>query len=285
MKKTAYAILATIAALTLGSCSEGKYWNEPDNMGEVVAFTKSTVQLSVAADAEAPESYDVVLYRSQADKELTVPVTFATDYPDVIKGSGESVTFEAGHNTAVYTIHIGALTPGVPFSATLEVSNPEDSFIHVDQDNLTFSFSITQALSWKSAGTARLSSSTWVEGVTATVNIEEGNWPVAGQRLFRIVDPYYSLEPDVATKGGELRFFTDDAGVALGMFQAWTFMNEENDGEYYFFGCPAAYGGSFTSEGNNYVMNGVIGYSDSENGPVSPGWYETLSFVWQCPAK
>lgn len=280
----AYAFLASLATLALGSCSEGKYWNEPDNYGSEVAFTKPAVEIKVGSGEEAPSSYVVTLNRTNSDAAQTVDVNFTTSDPDVLSGE-PTVTFEAGKNTADYVINIGSLVPGLTYTATISVENPEDSFVHVDSQNLSFSFSISSELTWTSAGTAQVTSLSWVDGETGTVAVEEGNWPVAGQRLFRLIDVYHVLEPDYAEAGTELRFLTDDAGNALEMFQAWTYIGETYDGEYCMFGCPAQYGCSFTNSGNDYIMDGVIGTAASLTGSVTPGWYETLEFVWNCPAK
>ena len=284
--KLAYASLAIVAALSLGSCTEGQYWNDPESKGQAVAFAKPAVDISVPADGKAPATYEVTLSRTSSEKALTIPVKFATEQPDVLSAPDE-VTFEAGKSTATYVIKIGSLMPGLQYSATV-TPEVEEGFTHVDSKNQSFSFNISQLLIWKSAGTASVTSTTWVENVTADVAVEEGNWPVAGQRLFRLVDTYLALEPaEVGVeKGADIRFLTDDSGKALDMFQAWSYIGEnDSTNGYYFFGCPAAYGGSFTSEGNKYVMAGVIGYSASLDGAVTPGWYEDLIFVWDCPAK
>lgn len=280
-------LMAAAAVLVLCSCSEGKYWTEPADKGDVVAFAKPAATVSVSPTGQAPSSYTVTLYRSQTASEQTVNVEFtpSESAADVLSGAS-SVTFKAGENTADYVISIGSLIPGMNYSAKLSVTNPENALTHVNSQNLSFTFSISQALSWTAAGEAAVQSSNWVGNETPmNVKVEEGNWPIAGQRLFRLIDVYYVLEPEYAEQGTELRFFTDDDGNALELFQAWTYMGEMYDDEYCFFGCPAQYGGQFISEGNEYLMQGVIGTAASLTGDVAPGWYENLYFVWDCPAK
>lgn len=285
--KTAYALMATTAILalsSLSSCKEGKYWDEPGDPGQVVGFAKPAATVTVDADAKAPETYDVTISRSKTVGDLTVDVTLTSDNGDVFTGE-KTVTFKDGEPRAVYTIHIGDIMPGVQYAVKLSVPEQKGSLTHVDPNNLTFTLNLSQNLKWTDAGTATVTSLNWVENVTGEVKVEEGNWPVAGQRLFRLIDVYEVLEPDVAEPGADIRFLTDNDGRAIDMFTAWSYMGENSDGEYYFFGCPAEYGGSFTNEGNNYVMTGIVGTSDSLTGEVEPGWYETLTFTWACPTR
>lgn len=277
--------MAAGAVLLLASCSEGQYWNEPADMGQVVAFTKPAASVSVASDATAPDSYTVTVSRSDNQGDLTVPVTLTTGYPDVLSGP-ESVTFANGSYTAEYPIRINGMMPGVNYSAKLAVTQPDEkALIHPNSQNLSFTFSISQALVWTKVGTTVVTSLSWAEGASGEVVIEEGNWPVAGERLFRMLDVYYAIEPDYAAKGTELRFFTDNAGNALRMGEDWSNIGEAySSSDDFYFGCPAAYGCSFYNEGNVYVMDGVIGYGPSA-ADITPGWYETLYFQWDCPAK
>lgn len=279
--------MAAAAVLVLGSCSEGQYWTEPADKGDVVAFAKPAATVAVSPTGQAPASYTVTLYRSQAAGEQTVNVDFTpSKSAEGVLSGASSVTFKAGENTADYVISIGSLIPGMNYSAKLSVTIPESALTHVNTQNLSFTFSISQALSWTPAGEAAVQSTNWVGNADPmNVKIEEGNWPIAGQRLFRMIDVYYTLEPQYAEKGTELRFFTDDAGNALELFQNWSYIGEQGDGEYYFFGCPAQYGGQFISQGNEYLMQGVIGTAASLTGAVTPGWYENIYFVWDCPAK
>lgn len=275
---------AAVAVLSIASCSEGQYWTEPADKGQVIAFVKPAETITVAPTGTAPDSYTVTVYRSQTAGDLEVPVSFSND--TTIFNAPSSVTFKNGENSAKYTFSIGSLIPGMTYATKIGVKVPEGTITHPDSRNLTFTFTISQALIWTAAGEAAIMSTNWVGNEEpVNVKVEEGNWPIAGERLFRLVDVYYTLEPEYAEPGTELRFYTDDAGNALRMGSEWSYMGETNDGEYYFFGCPAQYGGQFVSEGNEYLMQGVVGTAASLTGAVSPGWYENLYFIWDCPAK
>lgn len=277
-------IAPAVALLSLASCSEGQYWTEPADKGQVIAFVKPAETISVGATSAAPESYTVTLYRSQTAGDLEVPVTFSND--TTIFTAPSSVIFKNGENSAEYTFSIGSLIPGMTYVTKIGVKVPEGTITHPDSRNLSFTFTISQALTWTAAGEAAMVSTNWVGNEEpVNVKVEEGNWPIAGERLFRLINVYYALEPDFAVPDTEIRFYTDEAGNALRMGSSWSYMGEEEDGEYFFFGCPAQYGGQFISEGNEYLMKGIVGTATSLTGTVSPGWYENLYFIWDCPAK
>lgn len=140
--------LAAVAVLGLVSCSEGQYWNEPADKGDIVAFAKPAATISLQPSESAPESYTVTVSRSDNRGELQVPVTLTTKYPDVLSGP-ESVTFANGSFTADYVISIGDVEPGVAYSATLAVQQPQEGALtHPDSKNLTFTLNLTQVLSW-----------------------------------------------------------------------------------------------------------------------------------------
>lgn len=272
--------------LGLASCSEGQYWNEPSAPGQVVAFAKPAETLNIEADAEVPAVYEVTVSRNEAGAALTVPVAFESS-SDVLSGP-ESVTFEAGCLTAKYPISIASTADILtPYTATLTLEQPEDALLHVNAKNLTFSFNFQRTITfeWADAGMSELYSVAWVENEEGVqVPVEEcTNWPVAGERLFRLVSPYWYLEPEYAEQGYDIAFVTDDSGNALRMYSDWQYMGEVNEGEYYFFGTPAAYGCTFTSDGNHYTMDGVVGYAASLTGSIAPGWFETLEFLWDAP--
>lgn len=145
-----YMALAAGTVLLMASCSEGQYWTEPADMGQVVAFTKPAASISLQPTETAPSSYTVTLSRSINQGDLNVPVTLAVDesYADVLTGP-TSVSFADGSYTADYTINIGTIEPGNTYKAVLSVTQPDaNALVHPDSQNLSFSFSISQVLSW-----------------------------------------------------------------------------------------------------------------------------------------
>lgn len=282
-KITAYT--AAFAALALASCTEGKYWDEASNPGEVYAFSKPAETVSVPASEEIPSSYEVVVSRNGSGAAVSVPVKFtaAQGSENVLSGASE-VNFEAGSNSAVYTINIApGAKAGVNYAASLQLAQPEDALLHVNANNLKFSFSLSQVLvlNWVDKGSALTYSDWAANSEPVQIPVQEAtNWPVDGQRLMRLVSPYWYLEPDYADEGYNIQYYLDSEGNAAGMYAVYQEMGEEyEEGVPFWFGCPANYGGYFTNEGNIYTMSGVVGYGTSATS-VSPGWYETIMFQW-----
>lgn len=277
---------AALAALALASCSEGQYWDGPSDPGAVYAFPKPAETVSVEADASMPTSYEVTVMRNTSAGAVTVPVTFSSTSP-LLTGES-SVSFADGQNKASYYINIASgVKAGVTYSATLTLTKPENSIVEVDSQNLTFTLNISQVLvlKWVDNGEAYTYSSTWVGNDTPiAIPVQEAtNWPVDGQRLMRLVSPYWYLEPEYCDEGYSIQFYLDAEGNAAGMYQTYTYIGEYSDGDYYFFGCPANYGSSFYNQGDIYVMDGIMGYASSPTasaGAVTAGWYETLQFQW-----
>lgn len=276
-----YIALAACGTMALASCSEGEYWTEPETLGNELAFLKPAITLAIEPSETAPSSYTVQVSRTQNATDETYNVTFSTTTPEVLSAPA-TVTFKSGEYTADYVISIKDMMPGVSYTGTAEVDNG-NTLLHVNPNNQSFTFTISQELLWTKVNTCLLQSTGWAQA-TGTVEVEEGNWPVEGERYFRLVDPYYVLEPDYASKGAYISFFTDNDGQALRMGETWSYIGERtSSGGYYFFGLNGSYG-SFTNEGNIYVMKGVIGSGSTLARPTSLSAYETLAFQWDCPA-
>lgn len=282
-KITVYA--AAFVAVALASCTEGKYWDGVSNPGDVYAFAKPAETVNIPASENIPSSYDVIISRNNSGAATSVPVTFtpAKGSESVLSGASE-VAFEAGSNSAVYTINIASgAKAGVNYSATIQLAQPQDAVVHVNANNLKFSFALSQELilNWVDNGVA-LTYSDWAKNADPVeIPVQEAtNWPVDGQRLMRLVSPYWYLEPDYAAEGYNIQYYLDSDGNAAGMYANFQKMGEDyEEGVPLWFGCPANYGGYFSNEGAIYTMNGVVGYGTSATS-VTAGWYETIMFQW-----
>lgn len=270
--------------MALVSCSEGQYWDEAstEDLGNAVAFQKSAETVSIEADGTFPSVYYVTVGRSNAANALTVPVTFESE--STLLSGPESVTFEAGSLSAEYPISIGSgAKAGLNYSCTLTLS-PDDTILQANENNLTFTFKISQVLvlKWESRGVASAMSSWAGNEDLIDIPVEEAtNYPVDGMRLMRLVSPYWLLEPQYAVEGYNIEYFLDGDGNALSMAADWQFIGETDDSYgYFFFGCPAAYGSYFMNQESIFVMSGIMGYSGSLSGQVTAGWYETIQFIW-----
>lgn len=287
-----FIALGVVSALSLGSCQEGKYWNEPDVKEAAFAFAKPAETVSIPADADFPSSYEVTLSRSDNGSAATVPVVFQSSSP--LLSGADNVTFEAGKSEATYVINIApGAKAGVNYTASVSLNNDDKSMIHEPAANKTYSFTISQVLvlDWQSRGNCIAVSYKWVGNADpVAIPVSEAvNWPDESVRLMRLESPYYYLEPEYAQQGADIKFFITPEGEAAGMYAAWQWIGEADDENgYYFFGTPQQYGGYFRSEDDDYVMNGVMGTAaklTASASEVTPGWYETLEFLWEDPTK
>lgn len=178
--------MAAAAVLVLGSCSEGQYWTEPADKGQVIAFVKPAETITLAA-SDNMESFTVKVNRSQTAGDLNVPVTFTTKAEGVLSGPA-SVEFKSGENVADYNIAIGNLVPGESYSATIEVAVPEGTITHPDARNLKYTFTISKTLSWISLGMGTYYDGWVMDGVEEPYPAEIQK--VDGMERYRVVNPY-----------------------------------------------------------------------------------------------
>lgn len=277
-----------LSGLALGACSEGQYWDEPSNPGKVFAFEKPAETISIPANDDFPSTIDVVVSRNSNEGEATVPVTF-TSSDDLITGPA-SVTFANGSYTATYTISLAdGLFAGVNYTASIDLDQPKDAMVHVKPENLSYTLRISKVLvlDWQPAGTAAAMSDWGQTAAPVDIAIEVAtNYPSSELRICRMISPYKSLDPGYTPDDANLEFFIDNDGNAAGMASAWQYMGQNDDEEgYYFFGCPANYGCSFTNEGDIYTMDGIVATGPTLTGTPSPGWYETITFKWDAPVR
>lgn len=204
--------MLALAAVTLTSCSEGKYWNEATNIGEAVAFDKPNENVVIPDADEMPAFYDVTINRTVAGPEETYAVSFTDKSKGVLSGPAE-VTFKAGEYTAIYRIAIdlSQVVKGVKYSAVLKLEQTQGVKIQVKPANLNMSFTIQHELilQWAAAGTASVYS-TWAnveaaDAVEIPVDIAT-NYPDSKYTVYRLQSPYWYLEPEYAEKGYDIMF-------------------------------------------------------------------------------
>lgn len=290
MKFNKFYIFAAGVALAMTSCGEGQYWDEASNPAEVYAFPKPTETLSVPADGVAPSTYEITVMRNTSGAAVTVPVIFSevnSSGQEVSVGllsGADEVTFPAGSNKAVYTINIAdGLSAGTTYYAKISLEDPEvadnQTQVDVNPNNKTFTFSISQAINWTAAGTAEAVSD-WVgntDPISIPVQYASNVVLSGGMKLYRLVSPYWVMEPDYAEEGYNLQFYVDADNNAAS-FPSWQSMGEFQQGYEFFIGCPASMGCSFTNDGDVYTLNGYIAYG--EGAPQAYYSPEVLVFQW-----
>lgn len=280
-KITAY--FAAFAALAFSSCSEGKYWDEASNPGEVYAFAKPAETISIPANEAIPTSYSVTISRNVNVGSATVPVEFKSN-SDVLTGPS-SITFEDGSYSADYVINIATnAKAGIDYSADITLAQPENVITHVKAENLKFALKLSKVLvlEWYDKGVAKTYSLNWVGNEDAVeIPVQQAdNYPQDGVYICRLMSPYWYLEPEYATQGANIEFLVDENDNVLGLASSWQLIGEYVDGYGNFFiGCPASQGCSFTNEGDIFTLAGFLAYGTG----ASPSYYygaETLKFQW-----
>lgn len=282
-----FAAAGAALLLTLGACSEGQYWEEPGNLGNVYAFPKPVQTLSYSK-SDVPTAISVMVNRTYAGAAVDVPVTFSTTDETAFSGP-ETVSFAAGATSAEYIITVAPenLNPGSN-KVVIELDEPEGTLLQPNASNLSYTLNFTLDYTWVSAGTAECVSA-WVQNETPIkVAVEEAKEysDEAGQRMFRLVSPYFVMEPEYAEEGYNIQFLTTAAGEAVTLNPTLQPIGEESDGLWFIIGSYPGYG-AFFSNGDEYTIDSFVFYTEGRDGNdlYILNFEEVLSFKWTCPAK
>ncbi|MDE7408204.1 MAG: hypothetical protein K2M76_07270 [Muribaculaceae bacterium] len=287
MKLRSY-IAISVAALASAACSDGGYWEESLPQGEVYAFPKTSVSLELEATDQIPTSYDIEVLRNNAGQAATVAVN--PKFDGAVLSGADSVTFEAGKNVAIYTVTIDASKGwqiGAAYKVSLTLDN--DKYTVAEKNNAAFTFSIKQDYTWLAAGQAKVQSG-WVDGLAGKYDVEverAKEYNTDGNKLYRMVSPYYVMEPDYAEEGAHLQFVLTSANDPVWITPAFQYIGESDDsyGNFYFT-LQQAYGSTFTRDGSVYTLEGLISYDGGTGGASQSLYgYETIKFDYTAPTE
>ena len=284
------ASFALFASVAMMSCSEGQYWDEVSHEGDVYGFAKPAETVRIPSAEAVPEFYTILIRRSNPDGELTIPVSH-DDKTGLNMFSGEpTVTFPAGSLVAEYRINIApGAEPGLYYNDKITLDASEESGkIHIDEANLTLTFSLYHELNWVSGGKATLTASgvfETAENESVEVEVEVAtNWPKKREKMCRLVSPFHQLDPKAVPSGYDIWFVLDNYNEAYKMYEPYQFSGYiDEEAGYLFFGTPSGKG-RFTSKNDVFTMSGVLTASATENvegidETLGEG-SQTLRFVW-----
>lgn len=154
--KIGAALLAGLT-LSLASCSEGQYWDEPTAASPEVSFPKAAATVNLLAD-DVFDSYDVIVTRSSSAAAESVELTATTTAEDVFTTIPAVANFEAGATSTTVTIGVNtsAMSIGKVYSLVLaapasEEEHPEGS-IASPAANEKFTFKISKNFTWQNIG-------------------------------------------------------------------------------------------------------------------------------------
>lgn len=187
--------------------------------------------------------------------------------PDGVFTVPSTVSFEAGQTENVVSIPFN-MTIGTTHTLTLVI--PQDDRYWYGQDSIVIT--VTRDYTWLDMGTVSFTSS-WA-GATADLSIQK----TKETNIYRILSPYYHLEPDYCPEPGYHLYFTlDDNYNAVSFYKLQEIGETSSTGAtIYMYGFN---GNSFTNVGNTYTVVATYVYINA-SGSYS-GWGGiTESFVW-----
>lgn len=290
MKHNIFVAALGSALLFLGACSEGQYWDEPSDFGSNPVFIKAAQTMTINVNDEIPSTVTVTLSRPEAGAALTIPVTVtpADNASAQIFSGPEEITFEAGSYSVEYPITVVPenFTLGENYTVSLELAKPEEALVQRPAGNYKFTLKMMQDYTWVDAGEA-MCESAWVDNIEDPIPVpvqEAVEYAEAGQRLFRLVSPYYEMEPEAAEEGYNIQFITTTSGEAVTL-PGWQEIGEEYQGMWFYLGIGYP-GRSFFNEDTEYTIAGLMAYTDGREGEELHAYaYEIFIFDWTCPGQ
>lgn len=284
--KSIISMTLLVLAVMLTGCSTDGYWDKAPTDSEVkYSFDQGTQTYSVSG-TETFNEIKVPMTRTTTTGESTIVINAEFSH-DALSGPSE-VIFADGSNTAIYTISVGDIQAGVAYKASLSITKESTSIA----GNSTSAISLSKTYTWSPAGSAQFYTA-WsgtiknggLVGDGVKVNIERAD---GGNGLYRLMSPYYFSETETGatgvtlTQGKHIQFMVNaSTGALLGFPSVVQAIGEASadDGNYYFVYTPGANNCSIANEGNTYEISALIGY-DEGGSSVTPGWYETVVFIW-----
>lgn len=278
-------IFMALLAITsmFASCSEGEYWDEYIEETEKYSFETASSSFSLNAADVVPSTYVIKVVRNNAGGSVTLPVT--GEFSSIFSGV-ESVTFEEGQSTAEYaiTVNADAIVMGTTYTAKIAFDAEKASVSGIS----TYTLSLKKDYTWVSAGKCIMASN-WA-GAQANVPIEKAaEYSVGGNHLYRLVSPYYYLEPSYCPKPGfHVQFYLDSNYEPLTLPRTQDVGEKASGGGNYhlFYFEDGSYNCAFTRSGDVFTIKAVWAY-----GPVDGGYslhsYATEMFKWTegCPVE
>lgn len=273
--------MATLAFTTLfASCSEGQYWDEYTEEGDKYSFQSTSTSLSYKPSDTISSEIVVTLVRKNTEGAETLPLTVETSSSALTAPT--EVTFEAGKANAEYAITVGEIATGTTHTVTISF----DSELASVSGNSSYTLTIKKDYTWEAAG-ACIMASNWA-GTQGEVSIEKAK-EYTGGHLYRLMSPYYILEPSYCPAPGfHVQFYLDENYEPAGLPRSQDIGEAASGGGNYhlFYFEDGSYNCAFTRNGDIFTIKGVWAY-----GPVDNGYqlydYATEMFKWTegCPIE
>lgn len=273
-KSFMFSALAAVAALAT-SCSDEGYWDGYTPEGAEFSFAQTTNSYNFLPSDEIPEAFEVKVYRNNANGEIQLPLV--VDYAGSVFSTKDTVVFADGSNEAVCQINVSNPVIGQTESITIAIDTTAQAYRVSPTGNIAITLSMMLDYTWEAAGSCTMISG-WAQ-TSAKINIEkakeyEGN-------LYRLVSPYYVLEPSYCPNPGyHIQFELDENNEPLGLPRFQNIGEASSQGGWWtlYYSASAEYC-SFTREGTVFTINGAWAYGDASMG-YSLADYATEIFDW-----
>ena len=266
-------LLISATTLSMIACSdyEDTEVASPVPEGGTQAFISANTPADLSYTPEKDQSFEVTIGRHN-ETEATSFFLEITDEGSFFTLPSE-VSFAAGETVKTITISFD-MEIGESGDLTLIVPDA-DRYIY-GLDSVTIS--VLRDYTWEDAGIVSFTSA-WAGG-TADLSVQQAK---EGDNLYRIVSPYYVLEPDYCPNPGyHVEFTLDDSfnaksvitsdigEVATGSSNWWLYWDSTG---------PHASDCTFTNDGNSFSITGRWAYGTSAEN-LTDYASATESFVW-----
>ena len=269
MKKIGKLLFAILGAILLLSSCKDTIVREPSPVqnGTHAYFSENNITSYSFIPADTP-ILNVVIGRNISKGKATVK--YAVVDKDGVFNLPDSVVFADGSALDTIKVDFSKMPIGTTSTLSLEVDSLSSYFYGASSISIT----VLRDYKWVDAGVASMTSA-WAGG-TADVSIEHAT----GTYLYRLVSPYYVLEPTYCPAPGyHVQFLLDENynAVSLPKYQN---IGEaaSSGGSYWLYWNAAKSYCSFTNVGNEYTINGAWAKGSLPTPTLSS--YATESFVW-----
>ncbi len=273
-------IFATVlaAGFAFTSCSEGEYWDEYQEEETKYSFEGASTKLSITP-ADTIKEVKVSIFRTVAGAADSLDIVVKSAAPQFTEVPTK-VFFAPGSVSADCILKFDGIAVGMSATAQLAFASEKTS---VSGDSI---ITVTVAIdyTWVPAGNCVFASN-WA-GVQDELAIEKAV-ECTDAHLYRVVSPYYYLEPSYCPKPGyHIEFYLDKDTYEPLTLPSFQDIGEGSSkgGNWLLYYSPSQ-GSTFTRQGNVFIINAFWAYG-TETAPVGVADYAEEMFQWLdgCPA-
>lgn len=253
-KKINLAVLLLIVGLVFSACKDEEIIETPSPIqeGGMQAYIYDNTPRSFVVTPDKPQTLEISFGRYNEADAATVDLKVID--PDNMFNV-PTLTFAAGEKTKkiviTYDMELGT-------NSDLTLVIPKDQAYWYGNDSIKLN--VSRDYTWLEAGVVSFNSG-WA-GVTEDVKIQKAK---EGNGLYRLVSPFYILEPDYAPNPGyHIEITLDENYNAVSLPNRLTDIGETSSsgGWWYLYWNTEQYG-AFYNTGNVYTIEGAWASTDS----------------------